>query len=381
MPRPHHRPRPRAGLLLLAAAVIAAALAVGSASAASTASLQDRIAASRAHERSLQSSLAGEDQRIAGYQGRIDDLRARLAAVENSLEVQRALLLRIETRLRAARARLAVLRARLATDKRVLAAQLVADYKAPTPDLTTVVLEAHGFTDLLERVGHLKTIARRNADITAAVDAHRRAVADEAARLAVLASRQRRVTAAVLVERDQVAQLKLAVVSQQLVVIRARDRTAGALDGLRARRSALEHELAAAQARAAAALAQPAIDAPGAGLGTGGAPPFASHGGDSGFFQAAGTNYSVGSEPAIAARLDALGKALGLHLIGISGYRSPAHSVEVGGFANDPHTRGEASDTPGVEGVSEATLNRFGLTRPFGGAAEADHVQLVGSAG
>jgi hypothetical protein len=48
----------------------------------------------------------------------------------------------------------------------------------------------------------------------------------------------------------------------------------------------------------------------------------------------------------------------------------------VGGFANDPHTRGEASDTPGVEGVPEATLNQFGLTRPFPGPAEADHIQL-----
>ncbi len=102
--------------------------------------------------------------------------------------------------------------------------------------------------------------------------------------------------------------------------------------------------------------------------------------GSFGFFPAAGTNYSVGEEPALAARLNTLGKALHLHLIGISGYRSPQHSVEVGGFANDPHTRGEASDTPGVEGVSEATLNRFGLTRPFPGAAEADHIQLAGSA-
>jgi uncharacterized protein YcbK (DUF882 family) len=71
-----------------------------------------------------------------------------------------------------------------------------------------------------------------------------------------------------------------------------------------------------------------------------------------------------------------MGKALHLHLIGISGYRTPQHSVEVGGFADDPHTRGEASDTPGVEGVPEATLKQFGLTRPFGGAAEADHIQL-----
>jgi len=51
----------------------------------------------------------------------------------------------------------------------------------------------------------------------------------------------------------------------------------------------------------------------------------------------------------------------------------------VGGFANDPHTQGQASDTPGIEGVPESTLNHYGLTRPFGGAAEADHIQLLGS--
>jgi hypothetical protein len=103
--------------------------------------------------------------------------------------------------------------------------------------------------------------------------------------------------------------------------------------------------------------------------------PFVAHAGEWGFFQSPGTDYSVNEEPVIAARLDALGRALHLHLEGISGYRSPEHSVEVGGFADDPHTQGLASDTPGVEGVPEATLLGFCLTRPFPGPAEADHIQ------
>lgn len=96
-----------------------------------------------------------------------------------------------------------------------------------------------------------------------------------------------------------------------------------------------------------------------------------------GFFPAPGTNYSVGDEPTIAQRLNALANGEGLHLIGLSGYRTPKHSLEVGGFANDPHTRGAASDTPGIQGVSEATLEQYGLTRPLPGAAEADHIQLL----
>lgn len=96
-----------------------------------------------------------------------------------------------------------------------------------------------------------------------------------------------------------------------------------------------------------------------------------------GFFPAPGTNYTKGQEPAIAAALRRMGHALKLRLIGISGYRTPAHSVAVGGFADDPHTRGEASDTGGAENIPESTLERFGLTRPFAGAREANHIQLL----
>jgi transglycosylase-like protein/putative Flp pilus-assembly TadE/G-like protein len=111
-------------------------------------------------------------------------------------------------------------------------------------------------------------------------------------------------------------------------------------------------------------------------------PRFVAHGGDVGFFPDPSANYSVGEEPEIAARLDRLGKAEGLHLEGLSGFRTPGHSVEVGGSANDPHTCGAASDTPGIEGVQESTLEQFGLTRPFPNLkGEADHIQLAGTDG
>ena len=50
-------------------------------------------------------------------------------------------------------------------------------------------------------------------------------------------------------------------------------------------------------------------------------------GGD-GFFPAPGTDYSVGDEPELAARLNRMALALHLHLIGLSGYRSPEHSAQ-----------------------------------------------------
>ncbi len=353
-----------------------ALLGTGAIGAAPTAAdLQGRIDASRGRDRALSAQIQSDSRTIDGFQGRIDDVRARLAGIQRSLDFEQAQLGRLKTHLRGARARLVVLQIRLAHDREVLAQQLVGQYESPQPDLVSVVLDAHGFADLLERVDQLKRIAAQNTVATTRVRDARSAVKALSLRLAGLVVTQQRVTRATLLQREEVDQLRYALVARQLVFSRARDRTQSTLVSLRSRRQGLEQRLARIRAREAAATATTA-SVPGLAVPSGPAGPFFSHGGAYGFFQASGTNYSVGNEPTIAARLDRLGKALHLHLIGVSGYRSPQHSVEVGGFANDPHTSGAASDTPGVEGVSEAALNQFGLTRPFGGAAEADHIQL-----
>ena len=252
----------------------------------------------------------------------------------------------------------------------MLVAQLIASYESPPPDIVTVVLEAHGFADLIERIDDLRAISRENAGATVHVAEEQKAVTVQAAQLATLEASHARETSAVLVQRDEVAQLHLALVDRQLAYIRARDRKSAELAPLESHRHSLEGELSKL---AVSELAAEGV----AGAYTGPIGNYTSTPqGEYGFFQAPGTDYSVGEEPVLVAHLNTLGIALHLHLIGISGYRTPQHSVEVGGFANDPHTRGEASDTPGIEGVPQATLARFGLIRPFPSAAEADHIQL-----
>ncbi len=112
-----------------------------------------------------------------------------------------------------------------------------------------------------------------------------------------------------------------------------------------------------------------------------------------GFAADPGTVQNVGQLPELTARLNALAQALHVTIYGISGYRTPAHSVSVGGFADDPHTKGEAEDI-GVNSllrssaaqISEAELARFGLYRPFDptddpGNTEVNHIQLIPSGG
>jgi peptidoglycan hydrolase CwlO-like protein len=364
--------RVAACVVLVAAAAWAA---IGSAPASGD--LSSRASAIQAKERALQSASRYDGRRISHLGGSIAALQARENGLQRSLDIQRSILRELQAKLRADRARLARLRLRLAHDRTVLARQLRAVYETPPPDIVNVVLDAHGFAELLERVDQLKAIGRRNAEVTVDVARTRAAVAAQTARLAGDERRQRRVAAAALTERDQVSQVRIALVARKMVFVRARNRHSTQLVALGHRREALERQIA--KQNAAATSAQNlAYGGPTAAPPPGAAGPYASHGGMWGFFAAPGTNYSVGDEPALAARLDRLGTSLHLHLIGLSGYRSPQHSVEVGGFANDPHTRGQASDTPGVEGVDEATLEAFGLTRPFAGAAEANHIQLHG---
>jgi peptidoglycan hydrolase CwlO-like protein len=374
MPR---RPRAITRRVATAAVVGATATAVAIGSAPARGDLSGEVSSLQAKERAARAASHYDSGRISHFSGPIADLQARESALQRSLEIQRGILDTLQSDLRADRARLVRLRRGLAHDKIVLARQLRASYETPAADIINVVLDAHGFSDLLERVDQLKAIGHQNARVTLAVGRAREALARQTRRLTVDERRQRQVTASALTERDQVSQVRIALVAREMVFVRARNRHSAVLATLGRRRQALERQIA--QQNAAALRAQNlAFGAPGLPAPSGAAGAFGAHGGTWGFFPAPGTNYSVGSEPLLAARLDRLGKALHLHLIGISGYRTPQHSVEVGGFANDPHTRGIASDTPGVEGVGEATLEAYGLTRPFAGAAEADHIQPHG---
>ena len=368
MPR---RPRAIAQRAATGLALAACAAAAALVPAPASGDLAGSVSGIQAKERELQAKSHYDSGRISHFSGPIAALRERESGLQRALDIQQGILDRLQHDLRSDRARLVRLRRALAHDRRVLARQLTAAYKTPDADILNVILDAHGFADLLERVDQLKAIGRHNAEVTHDVGRARVAVAAQTRRLASDERRQRQVTAAALTERDQVSQVRIALVARQMVYIRARNRHSAKLATLAARRRALAAQIAKQNAAALAAQGF-------AFGGPAGALPGGVNDGTWGFFPAPGTNYSVGAEPEIAARLGRLGRALHLHLIGLSGYRTPQHSVEVGGFANDPHTRGQASDTPGVEGVSEATLRSYGLTRPFAGAAEADHIQLAG---
>jgi cell wall-associated NlpC family hydrolase len=136
-----------------------------------------------------------------------------------------------------------------------------------------VILEARGFSDLLERVGFLRRIGTHDAQIVAATRAARAAVSRQATLLDKLERRDRTLAVQVLSQRNDVAALQAALLHEQITEWHARGRDAAKLHAVKARLKSLE---AKAAAEAAAAVATGNANVGGIALNTGGmvqAPP------------------------------------------------------------------------------------------------------------
>jgi murein DD-endopeptidase MepM/ murein hydrolase activator NlpD len=205
----------------------------------------------------LTTQIEGFSNRIERVEGEIAATQVRLDRAQASLDAQKAELLEVRDRLEEARDRLESLRSELETAREVLAKRLVELYKADAPDALTVVLEADGFADLLERAEFLDRISRQDREITDRVRRLRDRAEEQAKQLAELEEREQLAAERILAYRDEIAtaQGQLVGARDQLASVRADKR--GALSSVRSERAELEDHLAALereQARVQAAL-------------------------------------------------------------------------------------------------------------------------------
>ena len=234
-------------------AFLAAALVLGSGLTSSSAGdLQSQIAAGKSAASSLKSQIAADSAQIRQTTHGLDDANRRLSALEAQLSAREAQLRDVQTRLLAARNRLVDLENQLELATRALAANLVAAYERGQPNLVSVILDAHGFTQLVEQVNFMHRIAQQNAAVVAWTRTTRAAVAHEARLLATLEERDQTLTAQVLTQRNSVALLQSALLRRQISELHGRGRDANKLHALNARLASLEAKAAAEAARAAA---------------------------------------------------------------------------------------------------------------------------------
>jgi murein DD-endopeptidase MepM/ murein hydrolase activator NlpD len=218
---------------------------------------QAQIEEKKQQEGVLTTTIQRFNTRIAAVQGEISATQKRLDRAQASLDAQKAELLEVRNQLEEARDRLERLRSELATSRKVLAARLVEIYKADAPDALTVVLEADGFGDLLERAEFLERISEQDREITDEVRQLRDRAEDQAIKLAKLEEREQLAAERILRWRDQIAAVQGQLVSSRDELAAARADRRGALGEVRSSRVALEGDLRALeaeQARVTAAL-------------------------------------------------------------------------------------------------------------------------------
>ncbi len=217
---------------------------------------QGEVDEQKQQEGVLASDITQFNTNITSLQGEIDGTEARLTQVQSELSVAQSELERARDQLEVARDRLVRLRGRLIAARGALADRLVELYKADQPDALTVVLEADGFADLLERTEFLERISDQDRGIVARVRGIKAQAEKEEARLDELEGLKRTAAETILTRRDDIAAARDELSSQQGELRVARDDKQGALQEVRAVRGELEGDLDDLQAEQDRVMAQ-----------------------------------------------------------------------------------------------------------------------------
>jgi murein DD-endopeptidase MepM/ murein hydrolase activator NlpD len=212
---------------------------------------QGKIGRKKGTEHVLSSDIAAYSRRIAHLQGRISGLQGREANAQADLDRKQAELSRIQADLRAERARLVRLKARLREARIQLATRLVELYEADKPDIVTVVLNAKGFADLLERGDFMRRINEQDQQIVLVVRNARADATATAARLDRLEARQARVTEIVRQRRDEIARLKQGLIDTRVGYATTKAGKQRALSKVHSQRVRLEGSLSSLRAEQA----------------------------------------------------------------------------------------------------------------------------------
>jgi hypothetical protein len=137
----------------------------------------------------------------------------------------------------------------------ILSRQLVSSYESSKPNIVTVVLEAHGFTDLLNRLTYLHTAEQQQQALIKVTRTAKAQADSAAARLAKLETTDRQITDSAATRVRALAGMNALLSGKQVALQHARAAQQAALSAVRARGRALQAAIAKVQAQQAAAAA------------------------------------------------------------------------------------------------------------------------------
>jgi peptidoglycan hydrolase CwlO-like protein len=241
---------------LLTAIVVAWALTAGPAGADRADRLRSSIQTKRDHEARLSSAADRLGRLERATEREVAILEKRVAAVGRELAAAQAILDKTVARRKTAEARALRLRARLAQSRSQLAKLLRQRYTGGRPDIISVILESHGFADLLETVDFLKRIQHSDQAVLTAVRSGRSAAIIQRRVLTKLATQRRTAAEAVQRRHDALTAIAADLHQRQAALQQARAARLEALHGSRRSRAHAEKELTKLLAQRNRAISQ-----------------------------------------------------------------------------------------------------------------------------
>jgi hypothetical protein len=217
-------------------------------------SLSGQISSQVTSAQQLQADIKADNARIAATSGGVAEARQELGGIEAKLSSRLAELKQVQNQLLTARDDLATLEAKLTTSTKDLSLNLLTQYEQGTPNLMTVILNAHGFSQLLNQVNFAERISKQDAVIVGATRTARRKVLAEATRLGNLEARDKTLTDQILSQRNAEAALETSLLGKEIDETSsragARSKLAGVQDELASLRKKQQAIEVAAERRA-----------------------------------------------------------------------------------------------------------------------------------
>ncbi len=247
-----HRSAVAAGVAVVGVFAALSALPISSSADPGLGQLNSELGQQQARQQQLASSLKGLSQLISSLSSQIALVESREAMVQAELAQDRLRLAATATALAHERQLVVILRARLARGRMLLSRQLLSNYESGNPDLLTVLLEANGFKQLLEKISFLRDAEKQQQSIITFTRTAKARADAAATRLAALELRDRQITADAAVRAQALAGMNSLLHSKQGALEQAQSVQQAALAASRARAGQLQAQISQVEAQQAA---------------------------------------------------------------------------------------------------------------------------------
>jgi murein DD-endopeptidase MepM/ murein hydrolase activator NlpD len=219
-------------------------------------SVQSKLQRAREREASLSAEIASVTQRIQSLETEVGDVSTKLVALEEDLALHQRKLDALTELYELQSERLAFLRDQYGVAVNRLSTRLVAIYESGEPSTLDVLIDAESFSDILDQLDYLSSIAAQDRSIVKHVVGARDHMRVLRERTGKTKARVAAVTRVVKIRTEQTRALKNQLVARQQGLAAARSTRRATLADVREDARHYASEAAALQAQSANVAAQ-----------------------------------------------------------------------------------------------------------------------------